>query len=259
MTVAGKPTAMQILRVRRGFQADHSSSSYLFYAADKPVSEQGRRIAHKYSSRANVDKRSVQYQKWGDRSLSSSAYKALMAEYYDVMVSESYDWWTFIIAVPQTAETKPLSTRYRDARGYDDLGVDVEKYGSRWAVSIFCALEYDSLAPDQGVDDPFEHFVKLLVAIRKEIIAGDFSLLDAVVKFYGANDEEQLPDGDPSPATWRDQSLTKLQLQTECQRRGIAIRKSWGKEQLRAAVESRRRGQTLTSAARQLLGHLGRF
>jgi len=54
---------MQILRVRRGFQADHSSSSYLFYAADKPVSEQGRRIAHKYSSRADVDKRSVQYQR----------------------------------------------------------------------------------------------------------------------------------------------------------------------------------------------------
>jgi hypothetical protein len=249
---------MQILRVRRGFQADHSSSSYLFYAADKSVSEQGRRIARRYSSRAEVDKRSVRYQKWGESSLSSAAYKALMAEHYDVMVSESYDWWTLIVAVPQTAETKPLRTRYGDARGNDDLGVDVEKYGSRWAISIYCALEYDSLAPDQGVDDPFEHLVKLLVAIRKEIIAGDFSLLDAVVKFYGADDEEQLPDDDQARFAWRDQSLTKLQLQAECGRRGIAVRKSWSKDQLRAALESSRHGQNLTSAAKQFLGHLGR-
>ena len=71
----------------------------------------------------------------------------------------------------------------------------MEKYGSRWAVSIDCALEYDSLAPDQGVDDPFEYFVKLLVTIRKEIIAGDFSLLDAVVKFYGATTMSNLPHG----------------------------------------------------------------
>ena len=139
---------MQILRVRRGFQADHSSSSYLFYAADKPVSEQGRRIAHRYSSRAEVSKRSVRYHEVGRYSLSENAYKALLSEHYDVMVSESYDWWTFMIAVPQTAKTKPLPTRYSDARGYDDLGVDVEQFGSRWAISIYCVLDYNELAPE---------------------------------------------------------------------------------------------------------------
>ena len=52
---------MRILRVRRGFQADHSSSSYLFYAADRPVSDKGQRVAHRFSSRADVDERSARY------------------------------------------------------------------------------------------------------------------------------------------------------------------------------------------------------
>jgi hypothetical protein len=46
---------MRTLRVRRGFQADHSSSSYLFYAVDHPVSAAGQKLAHRYSSRAEVD------------------------------------------------------------------------------------------------------------------------------------------------------------------------------------------------------------
>jgi hypothetical protein len=56
---------MRILRIRPGFQADHSSSSYLFYAADHPVPEKGRKIAHRYSSRAEVDDRTARYLKWG--------------------------------------------------------------------------------------------------------------------------------------------------------------------------------------------------
>ena len=53
---------MQILRSRHGFQADHSSSSYLFYAADHPVSAKGRQVAHRFSSRAEVNERTARYQ-----------------------------------------------------------------------------------------------------------------------------------------------------------------------------------------------------
>jgi hypothetical protein len=253
---------MQVLQVRRGFQADHSSSSYLFYAADKPVSKQGRRIAQRYSSRAEVDKRSVRYHKWGDYTLSESAYKALLSEHYDVMVSESYDWWIFTIAVPQTAKTKPLPTRYSDARGYDDLGVDVEKFGSRWAVSIYCVLDYNELAPEFADDDPMENLVELLVAVRKEIMKGDFSLLDAVVGFYG-EEAEQHP-ADENPQTPRPGPMpTKAQLEAECRRRGITVRKTWTKDQLRIALEeqprSERRTQVkgLSRRARQLLDCFG--
>jgi hypothetical protein len=254
---------MRILRVRCGFQADHSSSSYLFYAADKPVSALGQRIAHRYSSRAEVSKRSVRYLKWGDYSLSENAYKALLSGHYDVMVSESYDWWTFMIAVPQTTETKPLPTRYRDARGYDDLGVDVEKFGSRWAISIYCALDYNELAPEFADDDPMENLVQLLVAVRKEIMKGDFSFLDAVVKFYGEEAEQHQADEHPQ-ISHLDPKLTKAQLEAECRRRGITVRKSWAKDRLRAALdklpgkERRAQGKGLSKTTRQLMDCLGR-
>ncbi len=79
---------MRILRLRRGFQADHSSSSYLFYAADQPVSAKGQQLANRYSSRAEVDEQTVRYQKWGESELNGEAYKTLLGEYYDVMASE---------------------------------------------------------------------------------------------------------------------------------------------------------------------------
>ena len=107
---------MRILRVRRGFQADHSSSSYLFYAVDAPVSTEGRAVACRYSSRAEVHDRTVRYQKWGDSDLNSQAYEALLGSHYDVMVSESYDWWTLMIALPRTPRTRapgPIRRRPR--------------------------------------------------------------------------------------------------------------------------------------------------
>jgi hypothetical protein len=76
---------MRILRLRRGFQADHSSSSYLFYAADQPVNAEGQAIAHRFSSRADVGKRTTRYKKWGESELSYSAYKSLLEKHDDVM------------------------------------------------------------------------------------------------------------------------------------------------------------------------------
>jgi hypothetical protein len=123
---------MRILRIRCGFQADHSSSSYLFYAVDKPVSAKGRQVAHRFSSRAEVDDHSARYLKWGDYELSSDAYKALLTEHYDVMASESYDWWTLMMAVPNTAEMKARLAPFEDARGYNDQGVVSPTMGSGW-------------------------------------------------------------------------------------------------------------------------------
>lgn len=249
---------MQILRVRRGFQADHSSSSYLFYAADKPVSEQGRRIAHRYSSRADVGKRSVRYQKWGESDLNFDAYKALLSEHYDVMVSESYDWWTFIIAVPKNEKTKMLGRQFADARGGDDMGVDVERYGSRWAVSIYCVLDHGAFAMDH--DDPFEHLAKLLVNVRREITDGDFSFLTAVADFYrDSTDETEEVEADGASPRRQDDKLTKPQLQAECKRLAVPFRKSWTKVQLREALQRSAGGQSLSLAAKELLDCLDRI
>ncbi|MBX6316648.1 MAG: hypothetical protein IRY99_27605 [Isosphaeraceae bacterium] len=58
---------MRSLRARHGFQADHSSSSYLFYAVDRPISAEGQQVAHRFSSRAEVSRHAVRYQEVGRR------------------------------------------------------------------------------------------------------------------------------------------------------------------------------------------------
>src|SRR5438093_3572748 len=105
---------MRILRVRTGFQADHSSSSYLFYAVDKPVSAEGQRVAHRFSSSADVDEQFARYQKWGESELSASAYRALLGAHYDVMAAESYDSWNLLIAVPKTPQMTRLLQPFHD-------------------------------------------------------------------------------------------------------------------------------------------------
>ena len=123
---------MRILRVRRGFQADHSSSSYLFYAVDHPVSAAGQAIADRYSSSAEVDEQYARYAKWGERELDPEAFAALLGEHYDVMVEESYGWWTLMMAVPKTPEMRAGLAGFRDARGDNDRGSTSRNTASGW-------------------------------------------------------------------------------------------------------------------------------
>jgi hypothetical protein len=238
---------MRILRVRSGFQADHSSSSYLFYAEDHPVSDKGRAVAHRYSSRAEVHDRTARYLKWGESSLSSEAYKALLGEHYDVMVSESYDWWTLMIALPKTPQTKAMLAPFTDARGYDDQGVEVEDYGKRLVVIIYCAFENSGAEFGGYDDDTLEILTDLLVKIRAELIGGDTSFLEAVASFYGADesDEDEVRAKRPSSTpTGLLDAMSKGELQLQCEARGITFRKSWTKAQLRDAL-----GATATAPA----------
>ena len=166
---------MRILRVRLGFQADHSSSSYLFYAVDRPVSAAGQAIAHRYSSRAEVDEHYARYIKWGESSLATEAFEALLDEHYDVMAEESYGWWTLMIAVPKTPEMKEALAEFRDARGDNDQGVDVQEYRKRMAVTIYCQFEGEGVDLMDGDYDRDIHeiLVELLAKIRAELIEGE--------------------------------------------------------------------------------------
>jgi len=230
---------MRILRIRRGFQADHSSSSYLFYAVDRAVSAAGQAIAHRYSSRAEVDNRTARYQKWGG-DLNSSAYEALLGEHYDVMASESYDSWSLMIAVPKTPPMKDLLAPFADARGYDDQGIDVEEYRDRLVAVVFCSFEGNGVEFASGRTDPHETLVELLAKVRADLLGGDASFLEAVAAFYGARgeDEEEEPDEEPAshPAAPPLDALTKVELQQQCIARGISYRSSWTKAQFRAAL-----------------------
>ena len=46
-----------------------------------------------------------------------------------------------MIALPKTAQTQALLAPFTEARGYDDQGVEVEDYGKRLVVVIYCAFE----------------------------------------------------------------------------------------------------------------------
>jgi hypothetical protein len=249
---------MQILRLRRGFQADHSSSSYLFYAADQPVGPEGQAIAHRFSSRAEVGKRTARYVKWGESDLSYSAYKALLEKHYDVMVSESYGWWSMLIAVPKTAEMQRLLAPFHDARGGDDLGVSVEDYGQRLAIEVSCALVDDGADFSFGHDDVLAYVAKLLVRIRDEILAGNTSFLSAVASFYGADEEDEEEESGETDAGVATEvpleKLRKAELQRECAKRGIDFRRSWTKDQLREALQA---ATTSSAAETGAAGHSG--
>lgn len=228
---------MRILRIRHGFQADHSSSSYLFYAIDRPVSAKGQQVAHRFSSRAEVDEYSARYQKWGESNLSYNAYKDLLSEHYDVMASESYDWWTLMIAVPKTPRMQTLLKPFQDSS--DEGGTDVEDYGSRLVAVVSCSFDYGGPVFEHH-EEPLERLVDLLVKIRAEILQGDVSFLQEVASFYGFDedqDEEEPsePEDRAEPPPGLPEGLTKADLQRECADRGIPFRKSWTKEQLRAA------------------------
>jgi hypothetical protein len=249
---------MRILRVRTGFQADHSSSSYLFYAVDGKVSEKGKKLAETFSSSAEVDDRSVYYHKYGESELRNDAYRALLGQHYDVMAGESYDSWYLWIAVPRTPEMKKLLEPFSDV---DDGGyrrLTVYDYGKRLAVEIFCEFEEDEYPS-------LETMVKRLGTIRSEILQGDVSFLQGVAHFYvtraGEDEDEEDEDG-PGEEIFADWS--KPQLQEECERRGIDFRKSWTRDQLREALTSPVPGsrttftkpKKLSPAARRIVNRL---
>jgi hypothetical protein len=256
---------MRILRIRPGFQADHSSSSYLFYAVDHPVSAAGQRIAHRFSSRAEVDEQFASYQKWGESSLSPDAFPALLGEHYDVMASESYDRWTLMIAVPKTRQMEQLLRPFHDLDDGEFNRLDVHHYRKRLVVEVFCEFDYEGPLWSR-YEDPLEELVEVLAEIRKELLQGNVSFLEAVAQFYGAGAEEEgsvpettAPPPEP-PAEW-----TKAELQEECTRRGVSFRKSWTKDQLRdslaAATPTGRPGRAgkppkLSRAARSIVDSL---
>jgi hypothetical protein len=222
---------MRILRVRSGFQADHSSSSYLFYAVDGNVSAEGQRVAHRFSSRADVDEQYARYQKWGESELSDNAYAALLGEHYDVMASESYDSWTLRIAVPKTPAMEALLRPFHDLDDGEFYRLDVHDYGKRLGIEVYSELAADS--PLWETEDAFEELVELLAQIREEILGGDVSFLQAVADFYGAGQEDEAEDSEEHdktssraepPADW-----TKADLQQECSRRGITSRPAQGR------------------------------
>jgi hypothetical protein len=211
---------MRIISIRKGFQADHSSTSYEFFAIDKPLDRADRTAVAGLSSRAMPTRRRVSFIYHGDWADLPGGWAPLMEKYYDVMYSESYDWWTLAMAFNTTAERLQEITKY-DFNGTDDMGVSVEIVDKRVIVSIHCRMEpgfdyhddyYESYEEDEEENEEYEetetaesgdYLLDLLSENREYLNNGDYRLLFGVWQEYGfepEDDEDFEEETPPEPA-----------------------------------------------------------
>lgn len=210
---------MKILSIRRGFLADHSSTSYEFLAVDRPLDAEARTQVSRLSSRVRPTARKASFVYHGDFGDLPGGWGALMARHYDVMYSESYDWWTIAIAL--TTDKKVLVDKIRGYafRGDEDLGVDVSYEKKRLVVTIYCRMDNDVLYhySPQGDDMWFgedyedeeegetyhvdDRLMDLLVRVRDRLERGDCQALYAVWETYGYEYEDgsEVEDAPPRP------------------------------------------------------------
>jgi hypothetical protein len=184
---------MKIISARQGFIADHSSTSYQFYALDKPLDKEAKAEVASLSRRAVPTGRSVYFIYHAEGYDLPGGWERLMEKYYDLMYSESYDWWLLAMAFPADEELQCKLFGY-EFNNCDDLGISIYTSGKRTVVAISCRLDY-GYAPELEYDpddydeaDPYlgdDTLLGLLTAIRELLIQGDFTPLDAIWRKYG--------------------------------------------------------------------------
>ena len=198
---------MKILSTRSGFLADHSSTSYEFLAVDKPLKATARTAVRRLSSRVRPTARKASFLYNGEWSDLPGGWEPLMAKYYDVMYTESYDWWTLAIAFDTTKKDLVAKLRQYEFRGVEDLGVDVNYKHKRLVLAVHCRLDPGHLYSytphgddmwfneeyDDDEDDGFEvddRLLDLLVRIRDRLKKGDCQALYAVYDTYGQDEDD---------------------------------------------------------------------
>ena len=200
---------MRIISVRRGFASDHSSTSYEFLAVDRPLSREARAQVRAISSRAAPTKRRVRFIYHVEGYDIPGGWEPLLRRYYDVMYSESYDWWTLGFAF-NAPEAQQQEIAQYDFEGIDGQGVYVSTHDQRVVVSIFCRLDAGAMAgfetrwgeeywDDEEEDDDEgnldvvceDELLNFLAEIRRQLMDGDYRALYAVWQEYGWEDEER--------------------------------------------------------------------
>lgn len=176
---------MRILSMRQTFDSDHSSSTYKFYTL-RSLSAAEKQAVEKLSGETPRGRR-LEIRIGGDWEMDYQTRDKLLARYYDIEVSESYDWWTSRVALDYDEQLWEGLKRC-EGRGHNDLGVDVEKKGSRIIISFYYAMDYGAAFSEFG-EDPFKGLGHLFTGIREDILAGDFSALLAICTFYDAEIE----------------------------------------------------------------------
>ena len=206
---------MKIYSIKNGFTADHSSTSYEFLAVDKPLGKKEKSAVASLSSRADPTSRRVSFIYHVDGYDIPCGWEKLMEKYYDVMYTESYDWWTIALAFNTSPEQIAEMEKYAFV-GQEDSGVEISSSRNRVTVTINCLINpecldigYNDYNDDYDEEDEFEEdntdeitedeFLSLLVKVREQLIDGDYRVLYALWNMYKYDDEEEDEDFTPPP------------------------------------------------------------
>ena len=204
---------MKILSIKKGFTSDHSSTSYEFLAVDKVLSKKERQAVASLSSRANPTAREVSFIYHADGYDIPGGWETLMEKYYDVMYSESYDWWMLAMAF-NSSKGQVVELKKYEFDGEDDCGINVHEQGGRTIVEINCRLDsyylddpydkYDDYDDDEDCEEDEREtgssfvaeneLLNLLIKIREQLIQGDYRSLYTVWEKYGYLTDEDKED-----------------------------------------------------------------
>lgn len=180
---------MRILSLRHGFEADHSSSSYEFFALDKLTPEQRAAVQNLTGESPRRHLRFHYVGDWSD--IPSDWPDKLLTMGYDVLVSESYDWWAVHLSLPHEPSLAERLPQYE---------CDSDGNGFSWRVVGEQMILYFGMQLDYGAaygafgEDPFEGLADLFEAVRAELLAGDLSAVWAMYRTYGGYE-----DAEPEP------------------------------------------------------------
>jgi hypothetical protein len=187
---------MRILSVRRSFEADHSSSSYEFFAFDRLTPEQREAVQ---SLTGESPRRHLRFHYWGDwQDIPSDWPDKLLTLGYDVLVSESYDWWSVYLSLPHDATLMGRLRVYECES--DGNGFNTSVARERMILYFGMQLDYGA-AYDEFGEDPFEGLADLFANVRDELLQGDLSAVWAVYETYcGGGDDDAEPVKPLSPS-----------------------------------------------------------
>lgn len=166
---------MRILSIRHNSEADHSSSSYEFFALDKLTTEQRAGVQ---DLTGESPRRHLRFHYVGDwRDIPSGWPDKLLTMGYDILVSESYDWWAVHLSLPHDPDLMERLSQYECES--DSNGFSASVVGDRMVLYFGMQLDYGA-AYDAFGEDPFEGLADLFEGARDELLAGDLSMMRAM-------------------------------------------------------------------------------
>jgi len=177
---------MKIISCCTGYATDHSSSTYEFYSLGRLTTEQKEAVERLTGQRPRG--RNIGFHYWGDlQDIPSNWIEELLSDPYDIMVSESYDWWSTKMSLPYDEDLLTKLGGYEC--DYDGCGFWVQHVDGKMLLSFRYQLEYGAAFDALG-QKPFRGLADLFEEIRDQILAGDFSALQVINECYGGYADE---------------------------------------------------------------------